>query len=237
MIAEAIDRILLLGQPPTFKDGEDIERHSSSGIILSAPNWPQSKGSSLDSAVVVAVDAAKAEEYQTVVECSRKSVQVSVYDYYNGHKVRHVIHVATPVLPEGFPFGRPLDIENFKIEASDFFERDENFRQLIAAVSSIVDVQETIVDDDGISQTVTYKNGIGRKDSGKIEPYVTLRAFRTFREVEQPQATYLLRIGKGRDGPTVTLHEASGYLWKVQCDDAVYQYIKNGVGDFATVIR
>jgi hypothetical protein len=129
----------------------------------------------------------------------------------------------------GFPFDTPLDPERFIVRASDFFDRDDNYKSMIAALSCITDVQETVTSDDGMTQTVTYKSGINRKDSGKLEPFVTLRSFRTFREVEQPQDTYLIRLSKGKEGPLVALYEASGYRWKQSCSEAVYKYIRDRV--------
>jgi hypothetical protein len=230
MIRNAIDKILELQKPLTFKDCEGVERSSYTYEVIRPTKIPPSEGSTLDGSI------AAAEGY-CCIQCSMEKVIVFGFERYNDRTFRHDIHFAKPILPDNFRFGYSMDIESFVIHTADFFIRDDNYKQMIAAVSCITDVQEQVIDDDGISQTVTYKSRVGRKGEGKIEPFVTLRAYRTFREVEQPEATYLLRIGKGRDGPTVTLHEASGYDWKIKCTDAVYKYIRERVGDDVTVIR
>ena len=230
MIKEAIDRILELQRPPTFEDCEGVQRRYRTNEVLSPTEIPPTEGSTLDGAI------AAAEGYRCI-QCSMDKVIVFGFEHYNNRTFRHDVHVAKPILPDNFRFGYSMDIEGFIINTADFFVRDDNYKQMIAAIFCITDVQEQVIDDDGISQTVTYKSRVGRKGEGKIEPFVTLRAYRTFREVEQPEATYLLRIGKGREGPTITLHEASGYDWKIKCTDAVYNYIRERAGEDVTVIR
>lgn len=230
MIRSAINKILELQQPPTFEDCEGVYRFTDSGKVLSPTEIPPTEGATLDGVIA-------ATEGYRCIQCSMDKVIVFGFERYNDRTFRHNVHIAKPILPDNFRFGYPMDIESFIIHTADFFIRDNNYKQMIAAVSCITDVQEQVIDDDGVSQTVTYKSRVGRKDEGKLEPFVTLRAYRTFREVEQPEATYLIRIGKGRDGPTVTLHEASGYDWKIKCTDAVYKYIRERVDDDVTVIR
>lgn len=233
MIKEAIDRILDLQRPSTFMDCEKVER-TSGGATVAPKGIPQTFGSSLDSVADIAtrfIDDGEVCE----IECSRDMVSVFVIETYNSRTFRHDIHIAKPILPEPFRFSVPMDPEDFIIKASDFFERNENYKAMIALVSSITKVSETVVDDDGVSQTVTFKNRIGRKDAGTVNPYVKLRAHRTFREVKQPEAEFLLRFNTGNNGPLVALHEASGYLWKTEAAEAVYNYVKSFVGDISVI--
>jgi hypothetical protein len=227
MISEAIAKIIEIHNPPspTFIDKAGVERHTKSGDVLRLPTLDRTSGRSLESVVEVV------SKYGDILEiqCSIDQVLVNGIVEDNMCLYTKLIHAATPILPKDFPFGSPMDPEMFIIKASDFFERDDNYKSMIAALSCITDVQETVTSDDGVTQTVTYKSGINRKDSGKLEPFVTLRSFRTFREVEQPQDTYLIRLSKGKDGPLVALYEASGYRWKQSCSEAVYKYIRDRV--------
>jgi hypothetical protein len=227
MIAEAIAKIIEIHNPPspTFIDKSGVERHTKSGDVLRCPKLDHTSGSSLESVVEVV------SKYGDILEiqCSIDRVLVTGIVEDNMCLYTRIVHAATPILPKDFPFGSPMDPEMFIIKASDFFDRDDNYKSMISALSCITDVQETVTSDDGVTQTVTYKSGINRKDSGKLEPFVTLRSFRTFREVEQPQDTYLIRLSKGKDGPLVALYEASGYRWKQSCSEAVYKYIKDRV--------
>jgi hypothetical protein len=231
MIREAIDRILQLQKPPTFKDAEGIERYTDSGKALGFPLEPGFNGTSLEAAVQ---SCNPSFDGSTFIECAYDGVIVRQVRCYNSHACSQELFVCRPILPNDFSFGSYMDPEMFIIRSADFFERNDNYKAMIALVSSVTEVSESAVDDDGMSQTVTFKNRVGRKNAGIVEPFVKLRAYRTFREVEQPEVTYLLRFKKG---PSVALFEASGYEWKIQATDAIYQYIKERVGDEVTVLR
>lgn len=55
---------------------------------------------------------------------------------------------------------------------------------------------------------------------------VTLRPYRTFLEVEQPESKFIFRIREGSDGqPMFKLVEADGGLWKYEAVDAIKKYL------------
>lgn len=225
MIKEAIEKILELAQDPTFIDREGIERSTHTGKPIGTPvSAPEPiKCSSLESVVEIA----KALSNRAVEIQGPSLVSLFQYENYDGQTRKEILVDCKAILPTSFTFGQYYNVEEFIIKSCDFFERDDAFNSMIATVSSISEFNSSDVEDDGISQKVTVKSGIGRKDNKTVNPFVTLRAYRTFREIEQPKAQYLLRIGKNSDKmPTVSLHEASGYLWKIQAIDAIAEYFK-----------
>lgn len=226
MIKEAIEKILELSTLPTYLDKDGNERFTNSGKLVGrAYSAADSiKCSSLDSVVAVA----KATVHRGIEIQSPSQVTLYQYEVYDGQTKKETIADCKAILPTSFMFGQYYNIEEFIIKSCDFFERDEAFNSLIATVSAITEINSADIEDDGISQRVTVKSGIGRKDNKTVNPFVTLRAYRTFREIEQPQAQYLLRISKNSDKiPMVSLHEASGYLWKIQAIDAIAEYFKS----------
>ena len=95
-------------------------------------------------------------------------------------------------------------------------------------------------EDDGIAQKVTRKRGIdNRIESVKLEPIVKLSPYRTFREIEQPEDRFLLRITAGEPGklPTVALHEAGGSAWKITAINSIYEYLTDKLNPQHKVIR
>src|SRR5437870_4623366 len=68
---------------------------------------------------------------------------------------------------------------------------------------------------DGFSQTVTVKAGITRVEKAIVPNPVTLIPFRTFREVEQPSSSFILRL-TGGEKPKAALFEADGGQWKLE---------------------
>jgi len=230
MIKEAIEKIMEISQPPTYLDKEGVERYTNTNDIVGPHSNIFTTGSSLDSVAEIA-------DNEMLVVCSYDIVEVFEKIEYNNTIFNKKIHAAKPILPDRFPFGAWLDIESFIIRSSNCFVHDENYKKMIAAISSVTDIQSQELSDDGMSQNVTYKSRLGRKDYGGFEPLVKLRAYTTFNEIRQPEATYLIRLRKGSNGPSVSLHEASGCDWKTKAVNDVYNYIKSGVSITVMVLK
>lgn len=227
MIKEAIDRIIELSKPVTFIDSEGFERFQS-GRILGTPSSSHEAVtcSSLESLCEFAKYRITTDTLYNFLEITGPaSVSLIEINKYDGQQKKESICNCKAILPENFPFGQFVETDKFIIRACDFFDRNENFKSMISTVSSITDFQQSDVDDDGISQTATTKSGVCRKDRKTVEPFVKLRAYRTFREIEQPEVEYLLRIQKGDKSPLVALFEASGYHWKIQAIEGIAKYI------------
>lgn len=237
MIREAIDRILELNPDPTFVDKEGVERFTESGKALERQMSPNFYLTTLDSAIEMANGPESDTVKPVTIECSFSGIHVRYSDLYNQKVYRVLICESMPILPATFRFNQKISIEEFRVDAADFFVHDEEFRKLIATISKITEVNETVTTDDGMSTAVEIKNKIGRPENGKVEPFWNLRAHRTFAEVEQPLSQYLLRLSKGHSGPLVSLHEASGAAWKREATEAVYEHIKERVVEGVVVMR
>ena len=233
MIKEAIDRILELQRPSTFIDNDGIERHTSTHQMVGMATKAHEAVvcSSLESLCEFAKSnghfdsepGAHSFFFEVTGPASVSLVQIEEYD---GQDKKETVCECKAILPAPFQFGQFMDPETFIIRSVDFFERNEAFREMLSTVSSVTDFNAADVDDDGLSQTVTTKSGVGRKDRKMIDPFVHLRAYRTFREIEQPEVTYLLRVQKG---PSVALFEASGYHWKITAVEGIADYIINKI--------
>jgi hypothetical protein len=236
MIKEAIDRIIELTVPSTYIDAEGAERFTNTNKLVGMPSGAHAPAecSSLASLCEFAknstewVDDGKQDSVFFEVQ-GAASVSLFQIEKYDGQEKNESLCNCKAILPENFPFGHFQEVDKFIIRACDFFERDEAFKALIADVSAITDFQSSDVLDDGVTQEATTKSGIGRKDKTKISPFRTLRAYRTFRDIEQPQADYLLRIQKGDKAPLVALFEASGYGWKIAAVEAIAEFIKREI--------
>ena len=66
------------------------------------------------------------------------------------------------------------------------------------------------------------------KEKTALKPIVKLSPYRTFREVEQPQSEFLLRVRLSQnDAPTVALFEADGGAWVNQATTSIVEYIQS----------
>lgn len=129
---------------------------------------------------------------------------------------REVIAVCEPYLATGFPYGRYLDIEEFITQLQACFVDTPMRGEILKVVGNIIDENVKTVVDDGISQSVTARTGIVKREEVKLPNPVDLRPFRTFPEIVQPQSLFVLRVRKTREGqlPGAGLFETADLNWK-----------------------
>lgn len=149
---------------------------------------------------------------------------VHVEDYANVHLVsplygkekqrdRYVTATAYPVTQR---FGEYMPLESFITYLQSCFVQDETTAKILRVVGNIVQGSEAEYVDDGVTQRVTARAGITRRENVDVPNPVTLRPFRTFPDIEQPESLFVLRIMEGKDGekPKYALFEADGGAWK-----------------------
>lgn len=99
------------------------------------------------------------------------------------------------------------------IELRSRFIPNEDSDYLINLISRINNDQGVKSEDNGVSQTVTTKQGVSLMQTEAVKPRLSLIPFRSFREVPQPESEFILRLDdKGRIG----LFEADGGIWKIE---------------------
>jgi hypothetical protein len=130
-------------------------------------------------------------------------------------------------LTDGF-VGKWLSIEEFIIGLQSRFQETPDRQTVLALVSNITHNTVKVSTDDGISQTVEAKQGIVRRGDVTVPSIVTLTPFRTFREVAQPAAPFVLRVngGNGATLPSVGLFEADGGAWRLQAVESIGDWLR-----------
>jgi hypothetical protein len=126
-----------------------------------------------------------------------------------------------------FLFNEYLDADRFTVGLQTGFLPTEQRKDLLTLVASIRenDVRETV--DNGVSQQVKVAGGVVLVGMTKVPNPVTLRPFRTFREVEQPASLFALRLRVARDGekPQLALFQADGGAWKLEAVQAIKAFL------------
>lgn len=116
-----------------------------------------------------------------------------------------------------FQFGRQMDVEDFVIALNSTFVQNTDRDYLLNFVSSVRVDANTTLKDDGISQSVTARQGTSSLVSNiDIKPIVNLIPFRTFDDVDQPESSFVFRmkIHKNETTPSLALYECDGAKWK-----------------------
>ena len=111
-----------------------------------------------------------------------------------------------------FDFNDYISIEDMIICLKSRFAPTEDRDYLVQLLGNITDQQSVQTKDDGITQSATVKSGIQLVGEQRIKPIVTLKPYRTFLEVEQPESDFLIRLKDGR----AALFEADGGAWKCE---------------------
>ena len=135
---------------------------------------------------------------------------------------------------QSFPFGQFMPQEEFIIKLHSLFEQKEgdDFDYVARVAAKITQSDSADTEDDGVSQHVTVKRGISGalKEKETIKPIVRLSPYRTFREIEQPESQFLLRIKTTNSGtPEIALFEADGGQWRNEARLRIAAFLKDKI--------
>ena len=83
------------------------------------------------------------------------------------------------------------------------------------------------------------KTGLASKSDAIIPSPVTLKPYRTFTEVEQPESQFVFRMKEDKyDGVQCALFEADGGAWKLHAMESIQEYLEEqlkGVDGFTII--
>jgi len=128
-----------------------------------------------------------------------------------------------------FEFGRWFKQDEMTIKLMTQFEETETQNKIIKAISGLKVSADATLSDDGVSQELTVRKGASRVETIEIKNPIKLKPVRTFLEVEQVEAPYVLRV-KGLDNvPAVAIFEA-GDQWKNTAITRIKAWLANEIG-------
>jgi hypothetical protein len=120
-----------------------------------------------------------------------------------------------------------MPVEEFIVYLQSMFVQDETTANIMKIVGNLTQGVEQNVADDGVTQRVTARAGVTRVQVVDLPNPVTLRPFRTFSDIEQPESKFILRIkADGDRGPQCALYEADGGAWKNKAISTIKQYLE-----------
>lgn len=124
-----------------------------------------------------------------------------------------------------FRFGSWLSQEDFIIALQANFVESGDRDYILKTASDVATDDKQQMTDNGVSQTVTAKNGVLVKEVA-VKPRVKLSPYRTFREILQPESEFVFRIHRGPGGvPQFGLFEADGGAWKLTAMEYIKAYL------------
>lgn len=157
---------------------------------------------------------------------------ITVYSPVEGDENdRHKIAVSSCNGVDIFNFGEYLEQEDFIISFSSLFCETPDKEKILAAVATMQILDEVSGDDNGLTTARKASNNVlcGVDEAEMPKTVVTLKPFRTFREVDQPESAFIFRYRKGRHGlPEIALFEADGGAWKLEAKSRIKAYLSEG---------
>ncbi len=136
-------------------------------------------------------------------------------------------------------FGTWMDPETFQILLGTHFEPSGDRDKVRALCGNLVTEEVQTIADDGIKQEAVARRGFALARTEVPNP-VTLRPFRTFLEIAQPDSPFLLRLRGGSAErsqlPACALFEADGGAWQNEAIARIKAHLRKELGDDFTVI-
>lgn len=177
-----------------------------------------------------------------------KMIKTELPDYTDGTKpifIRVIDHKNVEVFtrPDDrerrlFPYSAKCSDADFRegwreqqaaiIELRSRFIPTEDSEYLVDLISRINNEQGVQSNDNGVSQVVVTKQGVTLMGAETVKPRLSLQPFRTFREVNQPESDFILRLN---EGGSVGLFEADGGIWKMEAKDNIKAYLEEHLHD------
>ena len=87
--------------------------------------------------------------------------------------------------------------------------------------------------DDGVSQSAVIQQTLTSKDEAIIPNPVTLRPYRTFVEVEQPDSQFIFRAKDRGEDVGFALFEADGGAWESTAMNSIKEYLTMALADIS----
>lgn len=227
MLKAMINRIVELAAPTTYEIGGYT--YSSDNLKLVKPVKWAPEGidvTGLDSVCKLVRNEAGLVGRKIFVRVAAYN-RVEVFTTYDDQYERSYLYRCTADTPS-VTVNRFSPYENAVIELRSLYIPNEDTDYLLQLLSSISSESKVTSTDNGVTQTVEAKQGIALSQMVAVKPRVSLKPFRTFIEVEQPESEFLLRIsGDGKIG----LYEADGGVWKLEATRNVAGYFEDKLAD------
>lgn len=189
---------------------------------------------SLDALVkLVKTEAANKTKYPIYITIpSHLTVRCFTQPDPEARQFRQIFYEATATDVPGWESKVQLPFEEMQIALRTRFQESADSPYVMQLLSDISTGAKITYNDNGIATTVVTKKGIDLQANQMIKPIVSLKPYRTFQEVEQPESTFLIRISERG----ISFTEADGGMWKLTARQTIKAFLENQLSDLNDVI-
>ena len=211
--------------PPTQIELHGLPYATRSLSVVAPPLAPAFSVGTLDGFVNLLESGVDAfEPDATLIHIARVELVDRKADSYGRRKVR-----AVATLTEGvtqFTFNQYTPQEDFIIGLQSHFQKTADLDGLLDLASHITAKESVKQVDSGVSQEVTVQRGSAFKEEVEVKARVTLKPYRTFRELDQPASDFIFRV---KDNARLALFEADGGAWKIAAIGLISAWLANRI--------
>jgi hypothetical protein len=163
--------------------------------------------------------------------------EVRLIEHFRGDLAARTVYMVATIQsdPKGFEFGRFYDTESFIIGLMTRFEPTDDRETILKVASCLVSEKSLKAQDTGATTAYTAHAGVVNQSGVDAPKVVTLRPFRTFRQVPQPETAFIFRYRDTDGGPTCALLEADGGAWRHEAMTSIAQYFRASVRDIQVI--
>lgn len=140
---------------------------------------------------------------------------------------RQVYYEAKATDVPGWGTEASVGFEEAQIALRTRFQETVDTSYALKLLSDITTGAKIVYNDNGIATTITTQKGVSIQGNESIRPIITLRPYRTFQEVEQPESTFLIRVNERG----ITFTEADGGMWKLAARQTIKTCLEEKLAD------
>lgn len=135
---------------------------------------------------------------------------------------RQVYYEANATDVPGWSEKVQMGFEEAQIALRTRFQETNDALYAMKLLSDISCGAKVVYNDNGIAATVTTQKGVALQTNEQIRPLISLRPYRTFQEVEQPESIFLIRL----NDRGISFIEADGGMWKLKARETVKKFLE-----------
>ncbi len=162
---------------------------------------------------------------------------VSIVGKVFGYKKQREVFASVEFHEESHGFGEWATIEDALVGLRTRCVPTTDSAALVKCLGNVTDGLVKTLTDDGFAQQVTVKAGATMVGASEVKSPVMLKPFRTFREVDQPQSEFVVRLQGGGSGrfPEVAVFEADGGAWRNEAIQKIVKYLGDALPEWTVV--
>ena len=142
---------------------------------------------------------------------------------YDSRCFRQIYYETHATDVPGWESKQELGFEEAQIAMRTRFQETIDIAYLQKLLSEISTGAKVTLNDNGVATSVVTQKGVALQSNEAIRPIVSLRPYRTFQEVAQPESPFLIRVNERR----IAFIEADGGMWKLKARETVKAFLED----------